>query len=76
MAAPNEQQGAVEQALNKLWSKVFGWVRKVISAVLLVAIGATALGLLGVPLFGLPTIPLTQETGIGMAGLGFLLSKI
>lgn len=52
-----------------------GYLKSAIGLVLLAAIAVTAIELF-VNIPGVRSIPLTQEAGIGMAGLGFLYSKL
>jgi len=76
MAAPNEQQSALEKAVNKAWAKVIGWLKRLIQAGALGVILITVIEMYGINWFNISTLTLSQEGGIGMAGLGFLYSKL
>jgi len=66
----------VEAVARSLVAKIFGWVKTVACACILVAILATAISLVGFNLPGVRTLELTQGTGIGMAGLAYLLERL
>ena len=76
MAAPGQQQGALEQAANKVWAQITGWAKKFIQLSVLVLILVTIAEFYGINWFNIRTLALTQEACIGMAGMGFLYSKL
>lgn len=63
--------------IDQVISQVKTWLKHITVLALLALIAGTAVELL--PFINIPGfrgIELTQNTGIGMAGLGFLLSKL
>lgn len=61
---------------DKFVGEVIKWLRKITAIMLLLAIAMTALDLIVPGIQGLKAIPLTQDVGIGLAGIAALLWKI
>lgn len=62
--------------IDQVYSTAITWLKRAIGLCLLAAIAITAIELIGFNVPGFKSIPLSQNTGIGMAGLGFLYSKL
>jgi hypothetical protein len=65
-----------EPAIDQVWAKLTGWIKKFIQLGALGVILITIAEMYGVNLINVKTLILSQEGGIGMAGLGFLYSKL
>lgn len=62
--------------IDQAFSQATTWLKRIITFALLLVIAITAVELLGVNIPNVPRLSLDQGTGIGLAGLGFLLSKL
>jgi hypothetical protein len=62
--------------VDQLASEIKKWFKLVIGLALLALIAVTGIELLGFNIPGIQGIPLTQQAGIGAAGIGFLYSKL
>ena len=62
--------------IDQAAAEVTKWLKRVIGLALLAIIAITAIELLGFNIPGIRGIALSQNTGIGLAGLGFLYSKL
>ena len=62
--------------IDQVFSQAIAWCKRLITLALLIVIAVTSIELLGIRVPQVPSLDLNQNTGIGLAGLGFLLSKI
>ena len=62
--------------IDQAFSLAAGWLKKIIGLALLAIIAITAVELLGFNIPGVRALDMNQNTGIGLAGLGFLYSKL
>lgn len=58
------------------FNEAIAWAKRIIAVMILLLIGMTMLDLLGLSVRGLPSLSADQGTGIFLAGLGFLWSKL
>lgn len=61
--------------IDQVVTLIITWLKRIVSIGFLVALAVTAITLLGVRT-GFPVLTLDQGTGIALAGVGFLLSKL
>jgi len=62
--------------IDQVASEITKWLKRIIGLALLAIIAVTAVELLGFNVPAIRGIALSQNTGIGLAGLGFLYSKL
>lgn len=62
--------------IDQAFAQASGWLKRIIGLALLAIIAVTAVELLGFNIPAVKGIGLNQNTGIGLAGLGFLYSKL
>lgn len=60
---------------DEVVSKIILWLKRVVSIGFLLVLAVTVVELFGVRT-ALPSLALDQGTGIALAGVGFLLSKL
>lgn len=62
--------------IDQAAAEITKWLKRIIGVALLAVVAVTAIELLGFNVPGIDGVPLTQNAGIGAAGLGFLYSKL
>ena len=62
--------------IDQAFAQASGWLKRIIGLALLATIAITAIEMLGFNIPAVRGVALSQNTGIGLAGLGFLYSKL
>ena len=62
--------------VDKLFNEAIKWLKRGVAVAFLLVIAVTAVELLGFSIPQVRSLGLTQDVGIGLAGVGFLLSKL
>ena len=59
--------------VDKLFSEVLKWAKRIAAVAFIVLIAVTGVELLGFNVPGVKSLPLTQNVGIAIAGIGYFL---
>ena len=59
--------------VDKLFSEVLKWAKRIAAVAFIVLIAVTGVELLGFNVPGIKALPLTQNVGIAIAGIGYFL---
>lgn len=62
--------------IDQAFSQAMTWLKRIVALCFLLVLAVTAVEILGFNVPGIAKLSLDQGTGIALAGIGFLLSKL